>query len=1264
MISLRRLFGLMLLFLFFEAVVAVVTTFAWPNVSVFLACLAMTGLAVGVWVIFALVTRIMTRPRAATQASPQAKVTTLPSPRPSAGDDAFALEMTALVREANRRLIGAGQLNAKREQPTVATLPLFLVMGAEGAGKTSALVNSGLEPHLLAGEASREGVVLPTRACNLWLAEGSVFADISGRVAMQEPEHWEKALRILSAQQRVPRWKKILFGRQGPQPNLKGVVVVADTNLFVRAPDPQRISAFARSLNDRLQTVGTVFGKDFPVYVLFSKCDALESFPEFFAHLSEAEGRRLVGVTLPLMRPKNESADIYADREGKRLTDYFNRLYMSLADKRMVFLAREEELRKKSLGYEFPRELKKLRGELVQFLLDAFRSSPLQQGSRLRGFYFAGQRYVSRAAAVGPENSVADFSVVKRRTEATILFGSKPQPQPMAPSRAAAPEGTIAKWTFLTEVFHDVILKDRAGNTAPRVDTREQSYRHLAFGAVGAVFLILSLLWVNSWRNNRQLLDDVESAVGATSIAPPTAATPIAITELESLREPLVRLLGYQRHGAPPSYRWGLYSGSDVTAELDHLYFDRFRRIFVTPVVEALTGRFLSLQPNAPVQDEVDSLLKAYRMVTSQACPPDDTFLNTALMPVWTSAVSAQPDSTPLAEKQMEFYVAELKIQNPYKAEIRENSEAVGKAQAYLQNLNGPDKFFHALIAEVNRTQQPDSLSRYASNYSEVMTGPNSIDGVYTRDGWQAMIDNIHSHKASAGEPCVVGSTSAVSKWSMDASTDRDLQDLYVKSYVQHWKSFFEAHHVVSFSNTADASRKLRILADNNRSPLLGLIYMASHDTNVVAPATAVSKAEEGIEQGAASVRQTFSNLVDKYGNKKDAKATDQLIPQPSLGSAEIMREFEPVHAMVDPASSEKWLNDKNQEYVKALENLSNALAAIPPKIDKSAAADKQLLDQANQAVVSADTALHSLKGSFPNEPSQIDLDLGNLLEEPIRYASAAIGKTPAKPIPLPPPPPDFRPVIARINRAENELCSSLAPLLTKFPFDATSSLDATTQDLNQVFAPTTGTLAQFEQSPDVSQAYARQGKIWASKADFPATYSQPFLQELNSLGQLREALYADGGTVPHFDYTLTLDGTGKISFELDVDGHAIKYTPGKGSVQKLVWPPVTAAPTQLDVKTGFRFKVGQKDLPLAQLPGPWGLFRLLQAADDQNGGLFTFRSLMFANTHTPLQDSKGNPATIQIRIDSAASNIFGRGYFSKLRCEGWWAVQLAHAQP
>jgi len=69
----------------------------------------------------------------------------------------------------------------------------------------------------------------------------------------------------------------------------------------------------------------------------------------------------------------------------------------------------------------------------------------------------------------------------------------------------------------------------------------------------------------------------------------------------------------------------------------------------------------------------------------------------------------------------------------------------------------------------------------------------------------------------------------------------------------------------------------------------------------------------------------------------------------------------------------------------------------------------------------------------------------------------------------------------------------------------------------------------------------------------------------------------------------------------------------------------------------------------------------LLQAADKQQGNLFVYSTLQFAGGNkVPLQDSKGNPVTIQIRIDSPAAVMFNRGYFSKLRCDNFagWALR------
>ena len=42
---------------------------------------------------------------------------------------------------------------------------------------------------------------------------------------------------------------------------------------------------------------------------------------------------------------------------------------------------------------------------------------------------------------------------------------------------------------------------------------------------------------------------------------------------------------------------------------------------------------------------------------------------------------------------------------------------------------------FRALVEQVNHDKQGDNLSRYAPNYGEVMTGPNTIDAAYTREG-------------------------------------------------------------------------------------------------------------------------------------------------------------------------------------------------------------------------------------------------------------------------------------------------------------------------------------------------------------------------------------------------------------------------------------------------------------------------------------------------------------------------------------------------
>jgi type VI secretion system protein ImpL len=1251
MMSLSRIFGLMLLFFFFEAVVAVVATFAYPEVNVFLACSAMTALALAVWAVFALVTRVMTRPRVPQLAPTPKAVTPVPA-RPVFGDDTFSQELGSLIAEANRRLAGSMPANARGEAPSVATLPLYIVVGAEGAGKTSAILDSGLEPQLLAGEASREGTTIPTRLCNFWFAQGAVFADISGRILTQESENWERALRVFSQPTSIPRWRRILFGRRSDT-NLKGFLLVCDAAPFVKASDAQRTTAFARTLSDRLQRAASILRREFPVYVLFSKCDGVQYFSEFFSHLSEPETRRLLGATLPLLNLRHDTADIYADREGKRLTEYFNRLCMSLAEKRLIFLAREEETKKKSTAYEFPRELKKIRGDVVQFLLDVFRPNPLQPGPRLRGFYFSGQRWVARNLSTSGEGTMMGFTVIPKRADATVLFGSKPA---ATPARPAMSSGAIAKWMFLTDVFNKIILKDRAGYVAPRVNTRDQEYRNFALAGAGALLLVACLLWANSWRHNRDLLNRVQSAVEGVHIYRSDAASyEESLADLDSIRSPLTTLLQYERNGAPLSYRWGLYSGNDLVDSVSGLYFDRFRSVFITPLLASLTSRFLQLDSSAPVADDIYTALKAYRMITSGQCRPNGEFLGNSLIPIWADSVQLAPSGAgALANQQIQFYISELLIRNPYERSISEDSAAVAHAQQYLREFNGPDKILRALVEQINHEHVGDALSNYVMNYGDVLTGPSTVDAAYTRDGWNSMMANIRQHKlATVGEPCVLGKQPGSTDFSFSRQNEQDVQELYVKNYIQRWESFVGAHHVEPFRNAADAAQKLKVLADNNRSPLLGLVYMAAHNTDL-SQTTGESTTQVIKEAAKQKLNQKLAGILGKSVATKVSNEEAALSTSVSAGPGDVVHAFDALRVVTDPVNREKWLNSNNQPYMQALDELGNAIMTMPARIDPKDQANQQAVDRANKALEAAIAAHHALGAIIPNTASGVDVDVKGLLLEPITYAGRIIKGTPL--VPPPPPPPDLTiPIRAGVNASAKNLCSSVDGLRTKYPFNAGTSQETSLQELAAVFAPPNGALVQFGQSSDVSKAYLRQGHVWAQNPSFPGTFSQSFLGSLNDLSSFGDAIYADGTPSAHFDYTVTLGGTGHAVVELDVDGHVLVYNPKKGpATARLVWPPVTNAPTRLTIKAGQTLT--------NQYSGLWSLFRLLDTADKQEGGLFVFSTIQISNggNRNTLQDNKGNPVTVQIRIDSPAAVAFTKGYFGKLRCENFagWALR------
>jgi type VI secretion system protein ImpL len=269
-------------------------------------------------------------------------------------------------------------------------LPLFLLGGTEGAGKTSTFLKSGLEAELLAGQVFRDANIVPTRLANLWFAEDALFTEISGGLFSGEPERWRAMLSRLHGR---AGFLQGIFGGNKAGAQLRGFVLFCDIAPFLGVPDPGRLGGLSRRLQERLRIVGESFGTNFPVYVVFTKSDAIPYLPAYFGRLVENEDQQILGCTLPAAAPGARPAgEVFAEAETVRLSEAFNALYYSLADKRLQMLARETNAPQIPAVYEFPRELKRIRDTIVQFLVDVFRPNPLQPGPILRGFYFTATR--------------------------------------------------------------------------------------------------------------------------------------------------------------------------------------------------------------------------------------------------------------------------------------------------------------------------------------------------------------------------------------------------------------------------------------------------------------------------------------------------------------------------------------------------------------------------------------------------------------------------------------------------------------------------------------------------------------------------------------------------------------------------------------------------------------------------------------------------------------------------------------------------------
>ena len=213
--------------------------------------------------------------------------------------------------------------------------PWYAIIGPPGAGKTTALLNSGLKFPLAAemGQGAVAGVG-GTRLCDWWFTENAVLIDTAGRYTTQDSNAavdragWDSFLDLLR--------------RTRPRQPLNGVIVAIALSDIADAPPAER-AAHAAAIRRRIKELETRLGIRIPVYALFTKADLIAGFTEFFDDLDRDRRNQVWGVTFPLVKAEAGPVGQFPD-ELQLLVDslndrLFDRLQAEQSPERRVLIA-------------------------------------------------------------------------------------------------------------------------------------------------------------------------------------------------------------------------------------------------------------------------------------------------------------------------------------------------------------------------------------------------------------------------------------------------------------------------------------------------------------------------------------------------------------------------------------------------------------------------------------------------------------------------------------------------------------------------------------------------------------------------------------------------------------------------------------------------------------------------------------------------------------------------------------------------------------
>ncbi|WP_394521660.1 type VI secretion system membrane subunit TssM [Pantoea sp. SGAir0184] len=546
-------------------------------------------------------------------------------------------------------------------------LPWYVMIGAPGAGKTTALLNAGLE-FPLTDSLGKEAVrgVGGTRHCDWWFTDSAVLIDTAGRYALQESQRardgaeWHNFIKLLK--------------RYRTRQPINGVIMtISVADLLTDSAEARHAQASA--LRGRMVELHQQTGIHFPVYVMVTKTDLLKGFMSFYGNLSKPQRDAIWGFTFP-WEPGKPHKDDWHRSFSERFQQLEQRLQQQLAD----VMAGERDLTQRADSFLFPQEFSSLRPLLNEYLDVVFSRHQDEIAWSARGLFFTSgtQEGLPFDRIMGELNRKLQLPHTGESSLAAWDSVNRSNPIP----------GTKGQSFFIRDLLSDLVFRESglAGSNR-HWEYRNRLLHWIGYGALTGALVLLSGLWLTSYVQNQRYLDQVAARIGPITAQSQQVIHQPAdnIFDLLPFLNNLVKLplsAHFSLDNPPLTMRAGLYRGNQVSDAAWVLYQNALKSLLLPRVAQQITN-LLRDDPGTD-NDYSRNALRAYQMLY-QPRNYDGEFLRGWLM---QNLQRTLPDNVSARDlQQLDWHLSQLLDQqiqsSPY---ARDNALMMRKLAENLKN--------------------------------------------------------------------------------------------------------------------------------------------------------------------------------------------------------------------------------------------------------------------------------------------------------------------------------------------------------------------------------------------------------------------------------------------------------------------------------------------------------------------------------------------------------------------------------------------------